>query len=203
MKIRIWWGVAAWMALSAFAACGGSSGGGGDDEDCMPDIEGVDCVCGDEMYAPDCIGGEIVCGECNEPIGDCGPAVGDCAEGWYCALSNCAAEAGWCTPISDVCEQSFGGLTCGCDGEIYLTPCDVVTAGVDVSYGTNCAIDHDQFYCGAEICTVGEQWCKHKVDLGGEYCVTEPGCDCACLAKYPHCTTCTVGPNGGITLDCN
>ena len=65
MKIRIWWPVAGWMALSAFAGCGGSNGGdGGGGGDCMPDIEGVDCTCGDEMYAPDCIDGEITCAPC-------------------------------------------------------------------------------------------------------------------------------------------
>lgn len=197
------------------SACGGSSSGGSSSGGaggaggaaCSDEIEGVDCECNGELYAPSCVNGEIECDPCPDPEPECGPGLPSCPAGMYCAFDDMvcgdAGGLGFCVeaePLTD-CPYVYLGERCGCDGQLRANECVTHQSGVDLDESGGCVLGADQFSCGSSACAVGKQWCNVKEHV----CIGEPPCEpmnCACLATtHPGCA-CTAETSGAVFLNC-
>ena len=119
--------------------------------------------------------------------------------GQYC--STCGPRAGTCVDGPADCSEPEQ-IVCGCDGNLYRSPCDANLAHVDVVNG--CETPPGKFRCGTQFCTSGAQYCVRYLfayacaDLPAA-CGTTP--TCACIAE-PKCNACTVSADGIVTVEC-
>ena len=177
--------LAALAALGA-AGCGGESVSSGDDAD---------------------MGG-----------GPCGGRSGaKCSASQYCDYGNnrCGADdtTGVCRPRPDSCPTLLiPERTCGCDGVVYPSLCDVMLAGSDLNGAGTCQVDPGAFVCGYRQCTRATQYCERTASAFAQLpddfaCRGLPsGCggtpSCACLAGQPCGDRCAGDAAAGVTLTC-
>jgi hypothetical protein len=112
------------------------------------------CGCDGETYDSPCLAQRArtsvyMEGDCVNPTilapgEDCNSDV-DCDEGKYCNLfeSDCGLSpwrVGTCNDIPTTCNATAADdWECGCDGEMYRTPCDAARARVSVTTLSRCS----------------------------------------------------------------
>jgi hypothetical protein len=101
---------------------------------------------------------------------------------------------------------------CGCDGNIYNSPCQANAAGQDINNLPLCTSPPGTFACGPRFCMHGAEYCEAKV--GGS--VTNPGSyvcyplpaacsgtpSCQCVSGSAMCGNCTVSGAGDVSTAC-
>lgn len=134
----------------------------------------------------------------------------------YCDYSsnNCGAtdETGRCMPRPESCPPLLvPERTCGCDGNVYSSPCEVALAGADLDQSGACRLDPGAFGCGYRQCKLTTQYCvRTPSDVAGtgddHSCARMPSCpggeSCACLAGQACGSQCAGDAAAGLTLTC-
>ncbi len=166
-----------------------------------------------------CDGGDGTVGPTDGAVGAaCGGRAGaTCAADQYCDFGNnrCGSDdgPGRCMPRPTFCPTLLvPERTCGCDGRVYSSACDVTFAGSDLDETGACTLDQDAFVCGYRQCKRRSELCQRAAsDVGGEpdgftcrglpaSCGTSPSC--ACLAGEPCGDRCDGDAATGFTLTC-
>lgn len=118
---------------------------------------------------------------------------------------------GTCALRPDDCTGVPMELTCGCDGQKYINPCEAYAAGGDVGGQDGCTAPSDPFACGPLLCQHGEEYCESI--NGYRRCLPLPEgckaagsmCDCLndvlCMAA-PGEPECQKGGNGDFFVTC-
>jgi hypothetical protein len=103
-----------------------------------------DPVCGDdgETYGNACAAGCAGADIAHEGIcaGEACTADADCAPNQFCQRDGACTEEGVCQIKSDACFDKSSPV-CGCDGEVYDSPCMAHVYGVSVADAEDCALD--------------------------------------------------------------
>ena len=146
----------------------------------------------------------------------CGGGFLCAADTQYCDWQNkqCGRGVlpmGACTGRPDGCGAVIDRV-CGCNGQIYTSPCVAAGAGHDIDEtGTTCKPPDGTFACGPRFCTQGTQYCDAMLGgpaRAGTYtCRQLPaGCGatptCACLAGVAQCPICQMSAEGDLTTPC-
>jgi hypothetical protein len=145
--------------------------------------------------------------------GPCSPT--SCASFEYC--STCGASAGRCVPQTLDCIYQPGPVVCGCDGQLYITPCQAELERVGLADDARCVGPPGTFRCGTQYCTHGTQYCQawywndvpgsvgqpyvahySCADLAAE-CGATPTCACVTSTE---CGDCTVSADGELSVMC-
>ena len=135
----------------------------------------------------------------------CSPS---CGSSEYCALSTCGTGVGTCVTRPVDCIAQTEDIVCGCNGQLYRSPCEAEGAGVSISTVGGCEPPTGKFVCGTIFCAHGTQYCEKQVrGTGSQYlCRDLPaGCGatpaCACIASVSQCD-CAVAANGELMTMC-
>jgi hypothetical protein len=153
------------------------------------------------------------------PGGACGGrAGGTCAADQYCDFGNnlCGADdtTGRCMPRPASCPALLvPERTCGCDGRVYSSACEVTLAGADLSQAGACPLDPGAFACGYRQCSRTTEYCLASPsdvpdDAPDSFACRglPPGCgsspSCACLSGQTCGNRCTGDAAAGFTLSC-
>ena len=74
--------------------------------------------------------------------------------------STCGPRAGRCIHETLDCIYQPGPVVCGCDGNLYITPCQAELSRVDLAPDAHCVGPPGTFRCGTQYCTHGTQYCQ-------------------------------------------
>ena len=115
------------------------------------------------------------------------------------------------------CIYQYGPIVCGCDGQLYISPCQAELMRVDIADDARCVAPPGTFVCGTQFCTHVTQYCQvwhiNAVPVGvpeqftyGYACADlAAGCGatptCACVTRT-ECGDCTVSADGVLTATC-
>ena len=137
-----------------------------------------------------------------------------CAPGQYCdwAGNTCTGlePMGTCLARPQGCTTEIDAV-CGCDGNVYSSPCVAASAGQDISEGGGCTGPTGTFTCGPRFCVKGMQFCERRAPAAGAAtgtytcmalpaaCGTAP--TCACLSGV-SCAACSPSAAGDLTTAC-
>jgi hypothetical protein len=146
----------------------------------------------------------------------CGSHPLGCAANELCdyARNSCGAggEVGACKPRPASCPILFVPvLSCGCDGRVFSSECDVAASGTDLNAAGSCPVTGSIFACGYRQCDARHEYCQRSVsDVGGEPdaydCKALPACPggatCGCVASQPCGDLCSGLGETGLTLTC-
>jgi hypothetical protein len=136
--------------------------------------------------------------------GDTGSAMpcmtnGDCPDTHWCdfADDSCGLSgiAGGCIERPSGCQAEERPV-CGCDAQLYMSPCHAGAQGVDLAFLSECETPNLAFDCGYSYCIGGEEAC---LQVGGAMpsfeCVPlPPVCDppdCSCMTDCCGCDNAT------------
>lgn len=143
-----------------------------------------------------------------------------CVGGAFCDHGNQdfpgCGELGVCVAVPDTCDPDPRPV-CGCDGQLYDSPCAAAMAGVGQSGAVGCAPPVGKFSCGFAFCDIATEYCKHTighgepeswvcvpldcpVDTTGCACITDPS-PCGDPAWYPG-QWCTDLAGGATEFTC-
>lgn len=128
-------------------------------------------------------------------VGDACRTSGECGEGLFCELGglypscNDTAEA-VCAPRPDTCDGATPYPVCGCDGNVYESPCEAQRAGTNPE-GDDCTPPPDLASCGNTFCDPTTSLCATVGDAG-QRCHSLPSTcdgtvDCDCLGSDWAC----------------
>ncbi|HMF43827.1 MAG TPA: hypothetical protein VKQ32_24300, partial [Polyangia bacterium] len=136
-----------------------------------------------------------------------------CSSTEFCDHSDnrCTSTPAFCQPRPSGCTAVVDPV-CGCDGNVYGSPCLANSAGTDISDQGGCTPPQGMFACGPRFCMHGTQYCEAM--LGplpgnpGAYachplpaaCGTTP--TCACLQGTAQCGNCTMSAGGDLSTAC-
>lgn len=119
---------------------------------------------------------------------------------------------GTCTPRPSDCDNDERPV-CGCDDELYNSPCHAAAAGTDIAFLGNCETPNGAFVCGYSYCILDEEYCS--IQGGGmpsAMCIVlppvcqPPSCNCisdCCECDTPQCCEDLCSNEGGaLTYVC-
>ena len=120
-----------------------------------------------------------------------------CVEGAFCDRGDreypVCGELGVCVATPGTCEPDDRPV-CGCDGQLYASPCAAAMAGVGHSGAVGCEPPVGKFSCGLAFCDLAGEYCEHTLGHGGpetSKCVAldcPPGATgCACITDPSPC----------------
>lgn len=151
-------------------------------------------------------GGDVPCGE--------GGSM--CPTGLFCDFGgdDCGKTPGFVPDVCRVIPTECEGLdtpTCGCDGHIHMSNCQVNMLGLDVATQGLCTPPQGQFACGEHFCNANE-YCEnfsegavntHTCKLIPDTCNDQGEPDCDCVKAGAQCPgTCNTDGNGHFIVQC-
>jgi hypothetical protein len=157
-------------------------------------------------------------------------AVGDacelpwfpCEAGSYCEivrvpeLAPSCEGVGRCVEQPTECADASEAWTCGCDGQLYASPCAAAMIGINVDFAASCQAPAGLFPCGGQFCSIEQQYCEHVWGHGSPEtwacrllsCAPgQSGCDCVSSAPcgdpyfFPG-QWCEALDDGGTQVQC-
>lgn len=173
-------------------------------------LPGLGAGCGGEGVSPG-VDADVVGATCG------GRGGATCPASQYCDYGNnrCGGDdmTGVCRPRPASCPPLLvPERTCGCDGVVYPSLCDVMLAGSDLNGAGTCQVEAGSFACGYRQCTRATQYCERTASAFAELpddftCRGLPsGCgstpSCACLTDQPCGDRCAGDAAAGLTLTC-
>jgi len=148
----------------------------------------------------------------------CGGRTGvTCAAGEYCDFTSnrCGTDdaTGVCRPRPTSCPALLvPERTCGCDQQVYGSPCEAMLSGTDLNAGATCPLETGAFACGFRQCKKAGEYCQREAsDIAGtpdDYkCNGVPlSCggtaSCSCLSGQACGAQCSGDAASGVTLIC-
>ncbi len=144
----------------------------------------------------------------------CNATDAQCGSGLVCDYpdDSCgnAGTMGICVEQPVSCDSSGPTKFCGCDGTSYLSICDAIASGQDLSTDNRCALGDHEIPCGPLICNsqyyqICTQWFSSSESMIPDVfsCVItmcgDAPATCDCLLNCDDCAD----DGGNITLTCH